>query len=99
MREDQTDAMAVDGRFADVVPRALALAARVYAKNPKKLGEIVLALVGGADAPRGLDEGQAVTLALCREELDKAADRRGRARERKAKWRAGRRADQPTLGI
>ena len=77
---------------AGVVPRALVHAARVYAKNPKKLGEIVLALVGGADAPRGLDEGQAVTLALCREELDEAADRRGFERERKAKWRAERKA-------
>ena len=83
---------AADGRTAGVVPRALVHAARVYAKNPKKLGEIVLALVGGADAPRGLDEGQAVTLALCREELDEAADRRGRERERKARWRAGRKA-------
>lgn len=84
---------AADGRSAGVVPRALVHAARVYAKNPKKLGEIVLALVGGgADAPRGLDEGQAVTLALCREELDEAADRRGRERERKAKWRAERKA-------
>ena len=83
---------AADGRSAGVVPRALVHAARVYAKNPKKLGEIVLALVGGADAPRGLDEGQAVTLALCREELDEAADRRGRERERKARWRAGRKA-------
>ncbi len=83
---------AAEGRSAGVVPRALVHAARVYAKNPKKLGEIVLALVGGGDAPRGLDEGQAVTLALCREELEDADARRRAERERKAKWRAERKA-------
>ena len=71
-----------------VVPRALVHAARVYAKNPRKLGEVVIALVEGAERPKGLDEGQLVTLAICRGELEDAEARRRVERERKARWRA-----------
>lgn len=73
-----------------VVPRALVHAAKAYAKSPKKLGEVVLALVEGDGARRGLDEGQEVVLALCREELAEAAGRRERERDRKRAYRAAR---------
>ena len=49
----------------NMVPKTLAYAAKAYAKNPKKLGEIGLALVNGSDAK--LDEGQRVVLAMCRD--------------------------------
>ena len=81
-----------------VVPRVIVHAAKVYGKNPKKLGEVIIALVGGVDAERGLDEGQGVVLALCREELADAAAKRRRERERKARWRScGASAAQPSL--
>lgn len=89
MSKANFEAAPESGRGAGVVPRALVHAAKAYAKNPKKLGEVVLALVGGEANPKGLDEGQTVVLTLCREELAEAADRRVRERERKAKWRAG----------
>lgn len=70
-----------------LVPRCLAHAAAAYARRPAKLGEVVLALVGGEYAPKSLDEGQTVVVALCREELAERSARRAAARERKAKWR------------
>jgi hypothetical protein len=71
-----------------IVPRCLAYAAAAYARKPAKLGEIVLALVGGECAPKCLDEGQTVVLTICREELAAAAARRESARLRRARSRA-----------
>lgn len=71
-----------------IVPRCLVHAAAAYARKPAKLGEVVLALVGGEYAPKCLDEGQTVVVALCREELAAAAARRESARVRRARSRA-----------
>ncbi len=93
-------AQGAEARGAGVVPRVLVHAAKAYAKNPKKLGEVIIALVEGAEKPKGLDEGQTVVLTLCREELAETADRRRAERERKARWRSAGRvgaAEQPGL--
>ncbi len=71
-----------------IVPRCLVHAAAAYARRPAKLGEVVLALVGGEYAPKSLDEGQTVVVALCREELAAASARRESARLRRAQSRA-----------
>ncbi len=82
-----------DARAAGLMPRALALTARAYRKDPRKLGLIVLALNEGCEAPRGFDEGMEVALGLCREELATTAQKRERERTRKARSRAAAKAE------
>lgn len=83
----------MDGKATEkgfgVLPRAIAHAAEAYAKCPKKLGEVVIALVAGGEG-RGLDEGQRVVLSLCREEIDERLARRRAEAERKARSRTRR---------
>ena len=70
----------------NMVPKTLDYAAKAYAENPNKLGEIVLALVNGSDAK--LDEGQRVVLAMCRDELAEKERQRELARDRKRRFDA-----------
>lgn len=77
-----------NAKAAGLMPRALALTAWAYRKDPKKLGLIVLALNAGCETPKGFDEGMEVALGLCREELARTAQRREKERTRKAKSRA-----------
>lgn len=69
-----------------LVPKTLAYAAKAYGKNPKKLGEVVLAICGQTGLK--LDEGQQVVVAICRGELEDRAEVRARAAAKKREWRA-----------
>lgn len=68
-----------------MVPKVLELAAKT-SRDPKWVGEIVLALADGGEGA-GLDKGQRAILAMCRQELAERDEARAAARERKRRWR------------
>ena len=69
-----------------IIPSALSHAAKVYVGNPRKLGEILIALATGT-GEAGLDEAQRVIVSMCRAALDEREHMREMARERKRRQR------------
>lgn len=69
-----------------IFPRALVTAAKTFAKKPKVLGEVLIALVTGET--KDLSEVQQYIVAECRAELEYRQSRRESARERKRRQRA-----------
>ena len=51
-----------------IIPRTLQHAAHVYEREPRKLGEVLIALATGR-GEQSLDKAQRVLVAICREEL------------------------------
>lgn len=51
-----------------LIPRTLQHAAHVYEREPRKLGEVLIALATGR-GEQSLDKAQRVLVAICREEL------------------------------
>ena len=69
-----------------IIPHTLVVAARTFRKNPRLVGEVLIALVEGSGGT-GLSECQRFILASCRDELVDLQSRREAAAERKRRQR------------
>lgn len=69
-----------------IIPHALVIAAKTFAKNPKMVGEVLVALVNETGEAK-LSDVQKYILTSCNEELKDLQEKRVQAAERKRRQR------------